>query len=268
MWCFKETDLSIQQTCQCARMLLDTSAIPCMLTDHGVEMFCTFGCCLCICSAMGVVKQSTSVPQDLHHAWLHPISFEWSPIKKDVHHAESHRPFELFVNENHKLQNEAKMNATFERGSARDPSAQSSLSLLRWTMLLREESAHQLHSLLWLCVTTTARVVPSRTKRLPDVVGRVHCTAVIPHRRLVLDAVLSDLLHCLWRVGPVATRSMRWRAQLPWMSHDWNESCLRMLCACPVLGIAFSPITSVSSECKNAKLKAWNNENWQPLQSF
>jgi len=38
-----------------------------------------------------------------------------------MHCAKSHRPFELFVNENHELQNEAKMNATFEKGSARDP---------------------------------------------------------------------------------------------------------------------------------------------------
>ena len=38
-----------------------------------------------------------------------------------LHHAKSCRPFELFANENHKLWNEAKMNATFERGSARDP---------------------------------------------------------------------------------------------------------------------------------------------------
>jgi len=38
-----------------------------------------------------------------------------------MHYAKSYRPFELFVNENYKLQNEAKMNVTFERGSARDP---------------------------------------------------------------------------------------------------------------------------------------------------
>jgi len=38
-----------------------------------------------------------------------------------VHCAKSYRPFELFANENCKLQNEAKMNATFERGSAQDP---------------------------------------------------------------------------------------------------------------------------------------------------
>jgi len=38
-----------------------------------------------------------------------------------VHSAKSYRPFELLANENCKLWNEAKMNATFERGSARDP---------------------------------------------------------------------------------------------------------------------------------------------------
>jgi len=49
----------------------------------------------------------------------------WFDVK--MHCAESHGPFELFANENCKLWNEAKMNAMFERGSARDPSAQSSL---------------------------------------------------------------------------------------------------------------------------------------------
>jgi len=42
-------------------------------------------------------------------------------ILKLLHHAKSYRPFELFVNENYKLWNEAKMNVMFERGSARDP---------------------------------------------------------------------------------------------------------------------------------------------------
>jgi len=45
-------------------------------------------------------------------------------------------------------------------------------------------------------VTTIDRVVPSRKKRLIGIVGRVCLVAVIPCRRLVLDAILSDLLHC------------------------------------------------------------------------
>jgi len=49
----------------------------------------------------------------------------WFDVK--MHCAKSCRPFELFANENHELQNEAEMNVTFERGSAQDPSAQSSL---------------------------------------------------------------------------------------------------------------------------------------------
>jgi len=40
-----------------------------------------------------------------------------------MHCAKSYRPVELFVSANYKLQNEAKMNAIFERGSARDASA-------------------------------------------------------------------------------------------------------------------------------------------------
>jgi len=61
------------------------------------------------------------------------------PKMPGLHCTKSHRPFELFANENHKLWKEAKMNVMF-------------LSLLRWTMLLREESTCQLHSLLWLCL--------------------------------------------------------------------------------------------------------------------
>jgi len=49
----------------------------------------------------------------------------WFDVK--MHCAKSHRGFELFGNENCELQNEAKMNVTFERGSAQDPSTQSSL---------------------------------------------------------------------------------------------------------------------------------------------
>ena len=41
--------------------------------------------------------------------------------KMELHCVKSHRPFELFVNENCKLQNEAKMNVIFERASACDP---------------------------------------------------------------------------------------------------------------------------------------------------
>jgi len=43
----------------------------------------------------------------------------WFDIK--MHCAKSYMPFELFANENCELQNEAKMNVTFERGSAREP---------------------------------------------------------------------------------------------------------------------------------------------------
>jgi len=46
---------------------------------------------------------------------------------------------------------------------------------------------------------------------------------------LVFDNVLRDLLHCLWRVGLVATSPTRWEACLLWMSHDpvipaWGHS--------------------------------------------
>jgi len=48
---------------------------------------------------------------------------EWRMWTRQLHCAKTYRPFELFANENHKLWNEAKMNAMFERGSSQDPSA-------------------------------------------------------------------------------------------------------------------------------------------------
>jgi len=63
-----------------------------------------------------------------------------------VHCAKSHGPFELFANENCKLQNEDEMNVMFERGPAEILGA--ILSLLSLTMLLREESACEPQTLL------------------------------------------------------------------------------------------------------------------------
>jgi len=83
----------------------------------------------------------------------------WFDIK--MHCAKSYRPFGLFVNENFKLWNEAKMNATFESRRMKprwmqhwerfgSRSLGAVLSLLSWTMLLRAESACQSCALLWL----------------------------------------------------------------------------------------------------------------------
>ena len=72
-------------------------------------------------------------------------------------------------------------------------------------------------------LTTIACVVPSRTKHLPDVIGRVKHAAIVLHRRLVLDAILRDLLCYLWRVGLAATSPMRWEAwwvTCPWVPHE------------------------------------------------
>jgi len=64
----------------------------------------------------GLVKQKPSFQ------FFESLSLLFHPqISSPMHCAKSHRPFELFANENHKLWNEAEMNATFERGSARDP---------------------------------------------------------------------------------------------------------------------------------------------------
>jgi len=123
------------------------------------------------------------------------------------------------------------MNVMFERGSARDPSAQSSLCWDERCFCVKNRRA----SCMECCplendfIATIARVVPSRTKRLLGVIGRVKCAAVVSCRRLVLDTILRDLLHCLWRVGLVATSPMRWEACLLWMSRDhvspvWGHS--------------------------------------------
>jgi len=114
-----------------------------------------------------------------------------------------------------------KMNVTFERGSAQDPLVQSSLHWDERCFYVknRRASCMECYSLGNDFTTTIARVVPSRTKRLLDGIGRVKCAAVVPHRRLVLDAILRDLLHCLWRVGLAATSPTRREAHLLWMSH-------------------------------------------------
>jgi len=150
-----------------------------------------------------------------------------------LHHAKSYRPFELFVNENCKLQNEAEMNVSFERGLARDASAQSSLHWDEQCFWVKNRRA----SCAECCllgndfVATTACVVPSRTKRLPGVIGRANHAAVVSHMRLVLDAILRDLLHCLWRVGLASTSQMHWEACLLWMNHNpmspawWHSMC-------------------------------------------
>jgi len=139
-----------------------------------------------------------------------------------LHCAKSCRPFELFANENCELQNEAKMNAMFERGS------------WPWSSLCWDERCFwgkNWHASCAECcplgndfVTTTARVVPSRTKRLPGVVGRAKCAAVVSHRRLVMGAVLRDLLRCLWRDAlPVAQIGLYIIKSTPARTSNFND---------------------------------------------
>jgi len=101
------------------------------------------------------------------------------------------------------------------------------LALLRWTMLLHEESACQLCGLLWLHCTTTARVNKETEQNVFCCYNGLKDTAVTTCRPasaddgcVVMDSILRDLLCCLWRVGLVATSPMRWEACLSWMSHD------------------------------------------------
>jgi len=78
--------------------------------------------------------------------------------------AESCRPFELFANENCKLQNEAKMNVRFEKGSAQDPRH------VPLSAKMNDASAWRIGGPVAQFVvtlfTTTARVKRSRTKRV------------------------------------------------------------------------------------------------------
>ena len=81
-----------------------------------------------------------------------------------VHCVKSYMRFELFVNENYKLQNEAKMNVTFERGSARDP-RHSPLSTemndaSTWRIGMPDAQ------FVMTLFTTIARFKQSRTKRV------------------------------------------------------------------------------------------------------
>jgi len=62
------------------------------------------------------------------------------------------------------------------------------LSLLRWTMLLREESACQLHSSLWLCCTTTARVNEETEQNVFCHCNGLKDIAVAMHRPASADA--------------------------------------------------------------------------------
>jgi len=112
--------------------------------------------------------------------------------------------------------------ALFGRGSAQDLSAQSSLYWDEWCFCVKNRLAS--HGLVihlgMTCLTTIARVVPSRTKCVLIVLWWLKCAATILHRRLVLETVFRDLLHYLWRIGLAATSPMHWRAHLPWMSHE------------------------------------------------
>jgi len=71
-------------------------------------------CVVCKAQFLRTIIEGHRAPNRAHNALC---------IKKTetAHCAKSCRPFELFANENCKLQNEAKMNVMFERGSARDP---------------------------------------------------------------------------------------------------------------------------------------------------
>jgi len=87
----------------------------------------------------------------------------------------------------------------FERGSARDPSAQSSLCWVERRFCVKSRRARRAlccdFATSLCCNDSSCCSIQNRTGLA--VVERAKCAAVVLHRRLVLDAVLGDLLHCL-----------------------------------------------------------------------
>jgi len=132
------------------------------------------------------------------------------------------------------------MNVTFERVSAQDPSASSSLCWDERCFCVKNQRASD-RLVIQLGMTylmTIAHVAPSTTKCLLGVMWRFKHAAVISHVRLVLDAILSNLLHCLWRTGLVATSHTRWEACLPWMSPGWMMPAWGHSVLSPLWGVA------------------------------
>jgi len=146
------------------------------------------------------------------------------------------------------------------------------LSLLRWTMLLREESACQLCSLLWLYYTTIARVNKETEQNvfyccngLKDIAVTTCRPASADDGYVVVDSILSDLLYYLWRVGLVAlVRCAEKRVLCEWVTTLWvpHEDALcvanyRQIRALQPLSFAALELLIVSPCLRSAPSLIW-----------
>jgi len=151
----------------------------------------------------------------------------------------------------------------WERCSSRSQGA--ILSLLRWMMLLREESACQ----SWTC-HSTGNGLSQNDSSCCSIQNNACCSCMqrsARHSRHAAQtsvsqqwfvALLSNLLHCLCMMGPVWTGPACWGALLPWIESRTNESCVRMLHAGPVLGIASClPMNASQTECHANFRRQW-----------
>jgi len=155
-----------------------------------------------------------------------------------MHCAKSHRPFESFANVNCKLWNEAKMNATFERGSAQDP----------WRDPLSAEmndaSAWRIGvPVVWFVMTlchndssccTIQNKMSSRRfwegascSRYSTQAFGLGCCPEQP----------SSLLVKNWASGKLVPHAEE-RSFCDWVMNEWVLSEDTSVCVCPVLGIA------------------------------
>jgi len=158
------------------------------------------------------------------------------PCLMMLHCTKSYRPFELFVNANCELWNEVKMNATFKRGSARDPRCSPLSAEMNDASAWRIGVPVVQFVMTLCCNDSSCCAIQNKTSsrhhwegatcshHSTQALGLGHC----PERP-------SSLLVKNWASGNWS-RALKSAASVheSWM----NESCVRMLHACPILGIA------------------------------
>jgi len=153
-----------------------------------------------------------------------------------LHHAKSHRPFELFANENCKLQNEAKMNATFERGSAQDLSAWSSLCWDERCFCVKNRCASCAVFYDFVCNDSSCQTIQNETcsNCVQQSEGHSRCSCADQHLWWWFVILSSDVLRHLWASGLAATGPTRWRVTNEWVPHEdalanWGVAVAQLL---------------------------------------
>jgi len=139
------------------------------------------------------------------------------------------------------------------------------LSLLRWTMLLCEESACELHSLSWLCYATMARVNKETEQNvfcccngLKDIAVTMCRPASADDGYVVVDSILRDLLCHLWWVGLVATRQhAEKRIFREWVTTLWvpHEDTLCIANCRQIRALQFVSLIAFAFSAKTGRAK-------------